>query len=71
MLRSAGAAVPVAPAASLFGAVTLRYLARSSVVVRGPITGMTYRFSAAEPVQRVARADRDALLRSGHFVQEP
>jgi hypothetical protein len=31
---------------------------------------MTYRFSGAEPVQRVARADRDALLRTSHFMQE-
>jgi len=56
------------PAATLFGAVSLRYLARSAVVVRGPVTGMQYRFSGAEPVQRVARADRDALLRTGHFA---
>jgi hypothetical protein len=38
--------------------------------VRGPITGKDYRFSGAAPVQRVARADRDALLRTGHFAQE-
>jgi hypothetical protein len=31
---------------------------------------MTYRFSGSDPVQRVARADRDALLRTGHFTQE-
>jgi hypothetical protein len=47
--------------------VNLRYLARSAIVVRGPATGAQYHFSAAQPVQRVARADRDALLRSGHF----
>jgi hypothetical protein len=61
---SAALAVP-APAS--FGAVSLRYLARSPIIVRGPATGTEYRFSAAHPVQRVARADREALLRSGHF----
>ena len=50
-----------------FGAVALRYLARSPIVVRGPVSGTEYRFSAAQPVQRVARADREALLRTGHF----
>lgn len=56
------------PAASLFGGVALRYLARSPVAVRGPVTGMEYRFSGADPVQPVARADRDALLQTGHFA---
>ena len=56
------------PAASLFGGVALRYLARSPVVVLGPVTGMEYRFSGADPVQPVARADRDALLQTGHFA---
>jgi hypothetical protein len=56
--------------ASPFGAVRLRYLARPAVLVRGPVTGATYRFSGAEPVQPVARADRDALLRTGHFAPE-
>ncbi len=58
------------PAALQFGAGGLRYLARSPIVVRGPATGIEYRFSAAQPVRLVARADRDALLRTGHFSQE-
>ena len=57
----------VAPFGAPFGAVSLRYLARSPIVVRGPVSGIEYRFSAAQPVQRVARADREALLRTGHF----
>ena len=72
----AGAPRP-APVAALppmsplsFGAVGLRYLSRSPIVVRGPSSGAEYRFSAAQPVQRVARADREALLRTGHFVLE-
>ena len=57
----------VAPFAAPFGAVGLRYLARSPIVVRGPVSGIEYRFSAAQPVQRVARTDREALLRTGYF----
>jgi hypothetical protein len=75
--RPTGAMTP-APAAARSVAVggsavssiateSLRYLARSAIVVRGPSTGIEYHFSGAQPVQRVARADRDALLRSGHF----
>nr|WP_315191482.1 hypothetical protein [uncultured Albidiferax sp.] len=52
------------------GSLNLRYLARSAVQVRGPSTGRMYPFSAAQPVQRVARADSEALLRSGHFRLE-
>ena len=57
----------VSPVVAPYGAVGLRYLARSPIVVRGPVSGIEYRFSAAQPVQRVARADREALLRTGHF----
>lgn len=52
-------------------AQALRYLARSPVLVRGPATGVEYRFSAAQPVQRVALADCEALLRTGHFSRQP
>nr|WP_315239925.1 hypothetical protein [uncultured Albidiferax sp.] len=68
-------AKPPAPAAAAtptnapvgLGSLGLRYLARSAVQVRGPSTGKIYQFSATQPVQRVARADSEALLRSGHF----
>ena len=66
-LRQAGAASVGASVGAPFGAINLRYLARSPIVVRGPVSGIEYRFSAAQPVQRVARADREALLRTGHF----
>ena len=61
------AIVPRPPGVAPFGVVGLRYLARSPIIVRGPVSGIEYRFSAAQPVQRVARADREALLRTGHF----
>lgn len=65
----ASAPAPVAAPLGL-GSLALRYLARSAVQVRGPSTGRMYPFSAAQPVQRVARADSEALLRSGHFRLE-
>src|SRR5215469_12396239 len=63
MARAASGATAASPGGALGGMVNLRYLARSAIVVRGPATGAQYHFSAAQPVQRVARADRDALLR--------
>jgi len=64
--------VPVtAPSASsVFGAVRLRYLARAPVLVRGAMTGHSYRFSGADPVHDVARSDVAPLLASGHFRRE-
>ena len=52
------------------GAVELRYLARSPIAVRGPATGREYRFSAAAPLQRVARADAEPLLRTPYFARQ-
>jgi len=57
----------VAPA---LGAIELRYLARSPIVVRGPATGREYRFSAAAPLQQVARADVELLLRTPYFARQ-
>lgn len=51
-------------------AIRLRYLARSPILVRGTTSGRAYRFSGAEPVQSVARADAQPLLASGHFRRE-
>ena len=64
------AAMPQSPLATVLGEVTLRYLARSSVVVVGPFSGKLYRFSGLAPVQRVARADAESLVASGHFRRE-
>ena len=62
--------VPPVPKPASLGSLGLRYLARSAVQVRGPSTGCIYHFSAAQPLQRVARSDSEALLRSGHFRLE-
>lgn len=53
-----------APAAEL---VEVEYLEQSPVVVRGPVTGATYQFSAVAPIQRIYRQDLGALLATRHF----
>lgn len=74
--RSPSAATPrpaparPSPPPVQFGAVVMRYLARAPIVVRGPVTRTEYRFSGAEPLQRVARADVEPLLASGYFRRE-
>lgn len=48
-------------------AVTLQFQGRSSIVVRGPATGVSYSFSPAEPVRYVNAGDAAVLLRTGSF----
>ena len=47
--------------------VQLRYRDRAPVQVRGPVTGRTYVFSAAQPVQTVDAREADGLLRTKMF----
>jgi hypothetical protein len=58
---------PVPPAPSAAEVVVVEYLERSSIRVRGPVTGAQYAFSGAEPVQRVDRRDAPALLGTPYF----
>jgi hypothetical protein len=51
------------------GAMQIRYLGRSDIVVRGPLTGRAYAFSPADPVHPVDRRDADILLRTSFFRQ--
>ncbi len=60
-----GSGVPVSAAQG--GAVALRYLERSPVLVQGPATGRQYRFSADNPVQPVDGRDAAALVRTRFF----
>lgn len=60
VLRRPGAAEP---------APMLRYLGQASIVVRGPVTGRGYAFSAADPVKRVDLRDAAVLVRSDYFRQ--
>ena len=78
-VRTTAAGSPAAPASGTapraagqaqVGAVTLRYLAGAPIQVVGPVTRATYRFSRDEPLQRIARADAEPLLASGHFRLE-
>jgi hypothetical protein len=67
--RSAKNPAPATPRASAGFArpVLVRYLARSPVLVKGPISGRAYHFSAASPVQPVDARDVPALLNSQCF----
>lgn len=49
--------------------VPLRYLEKSPIQVRGPVTGRRYEFSGAHPVQAVDPGDAAALLRTRFFQQ--
>jgi hypothetical protein len=50
-------------------AMLLRYVERNGATVRGPASGIEYRFVVANPVQSVDVRDVDALLRSGLFMR--
>jgi hypothetical protein len=47
--------------------VSLRYLERSPILVRGPATGREYSFSGTHPVQPVDARDAEAFLRTRFF----
>ena len=47
--------------------VSVRYTESQSVIVRGPVTGRSYAFSAANPVQSVDSRDAAALLQARFF----
>lgn len=49
--------------------VVLRYHERVRMVVRGPVTGHHYAFSAEQPAQAVDARDAEALLRTRRFVR--
>ncbi len=47
--------------------VALEYTERARILVRGPASGRTYEFSAAQRAQTVDAADVPPLLRTGFF----
>lgn len=49
--------------------VKLRYMERSPILVRGPVTHQQYEFSAMHPIQSVDARDAAALLRTRFFIQ--
>ena len=56
------------PAAVARG-VLLRYRERARVLVRGPVTGRPYEFSAEQPTQVVEARDVEALLLTRYFMR--
>jgi hypothetical protein len=51
------------------GAVMLRTRERTRLLVRGPVSGRAYEFSADRPAQAVDSRDAQVLLRTRHFVR--
>ena len=49
--------------------VMLRYREPGRVLVRGPVTGRPYEFSAARPTQWVEARDAEALLSTRRFMR--
>jgi hypothetical protein len=54
---------PLAAAAS----VALRYVKHGGIILRGPVSGRQYSFTAARPIQPVDAQDAPALLRTSWF----
>ena len=57
------------PAAVVARRVLLRYRERARVLVRGPVTGRVYEFSAEQPTQVVEARDVEALLLTRYFMR--
>src|ERR1039457_3428652 len=53
--------------ASPVATASLRYLKQGGLVVRGPVTGQQYSFTAVHPVQTVDKRDAEHLLRTSRF----
>ena len=51
------------------GDIPLRYREHARILVRGPVTGRSYVFSATQPTQPVNPHDAVHLLRSRYFVR--
>lgn len=64
--RPPSGAGPAAPRGA-FPTAPLRYNAADEVQVRGPVTGRAYKFTPAEPVQRVDARDAVVFVRSTAF----
>jgi hypothetical protein len=55
------------PPISAVASVSLRYLKQGGIILRGPVTGRQYSFTAARPIQAVDAQDAAALLRTSWF----
>lgn len=59
--------LPVAGYRTTEHLVALKFQGTSSIVVRGPVTGISYSFSPTEPVRNIHARDAAVLLRTGSF----
>jgi hypothetical protein len=66
-LRPQNNSQPSRLAASPFATASIRYLKQGAVIVRGPVTGRQYSFTAVQPVQTVDKRDAEHLLRTSRF----
>jgi len=64
--RSSGAIPDAMPGSRR---VILRYRERARVMVRGPVTGQSYEFSAVQPTQSVDTRDAEVLLLTRYFIR--
>ena len=64
-----GPALAAVSAQTPYGSVSLRYVEKSPVRVRGPVSGRQYDFSGSHPVQAVDPRDAALLLRTRFFQQ--
>jgi hypothetical protein len=55
------------PSISAVASISLRYLRQGGIILRGPVTGRQYSFTAARPIQPVDAQDAAALLRTSWF----
>lgn len=60
-------ALPAPPQQTVHSLIVLEYLERSQILVRGPVSGREYEFSAERRIQPVEVADAVALLRTRFF----
>jgi hypothetical protein len=56
-----------APARPLQPGAAIRYLGRSPILIRGPLTGRAWTFRPGEPDQLVDPHDAEVLVRTGLF----
>jgi hypothetical protein len=57
----------VPPPISVVATVSLRYVKQGGIILRGPVTGRQYSFTATRPLQPVDAQDAAALLNMSWF----
>jgi hypothetical protein len=64
----AGASLPPPPVPAQHLPVLVRLVHAAPLRLRGPVTGVIYDFTPAQPVQSVDPGDAPAMLRDGLFA---